>query len=68
MTDIFSPTDNTDNNIYKPNLSNQFNNMMKFQMINNALKFISFKSGNPSIDLFINGNLFFELINLFLKI
>ena len=55
MTDIFSPTDNTDNNFNRPNLSNQFNNMMKFQMINNALKFISFKSGNPSIDLFING-------------
>jgi len=54
MTDIFESPEPTPNN-YVPNLPNQFNNMMKFQMINNALKFISFKSGNINIDLFING-------------
>ena len=59
MTDIL-PFDNQ-NDISQPDISqsnllhNQFQNMMKFRLINNALSYITLKTGNHNIDLFLNG-------------
>jgi hypothetical protein len=36
-------------------LQNQFQNMMKFRMISNALSYINLKTGIHNIDLFLNG-------------
>jgi ATP-dependent 26S proteasome regulatory subunit len=36
-------------------LSSQMNNMMRFNLINNAIKYIQIKTGNKNIDLFFNG-------------
>jgi len=44
-----------DTNTYQNNMQSQFNNMMKFRMINNALSYLNINTGNKSIDLFING-------------
>ena len=58
MTDIL-PFDNLNDNentySSQNQLGNQFQAMMKFKMINNALSYISIKTGNTSIDLFLNG-------------
>ena len=56
MTDILqydNENDNHDNN--RNQLSNQFNNMMKFKLINNALSYLTLNTGNKNIDLFLNG-------------
>ena len=58
MTDYYDNTvikSNDSENNYTPNLSNQFNNMMKFQMINRAIGYLSLNTGNNNVDLFING-------------
>jgi len=39
---------------YKSNLSNQFNNMMKFQMINKSLRSINIVTGDKNFDLILN--------------
>jgi len=58
MTDILqydNENDNHDNNNNRNQLSNQFNNMMKFKLINNALSYLTLNTGNKNIDLFLNG-------------
>ena len=44
----------TDSNIGSDNLSTQMNSMMKFKLINNALSYLSIKTGNKNIDLFVS--------------
>jgi ATP-dependent 26S proteasome regulatory subunit len=57
MSDIlpYDDQDNTNDNIYKDRLTSQFQTMTKFRMINNALSYITFKTGNIGFDLFLNG-------------
>jgi ATP-dependent 26S proteasome regulatory subunit len=58
MTDILqydNENDNHDNHNNRNQLSNQFNNMMKFKLINNALSYLTLNTGNKNIDLFLNG-------------
>jgi hypothetical protein len=59
MTDTLSlenQSDNVDNSYSSSNqMGNQFQTMMKFRMISKALSYITFNTGNISIDLFING-------------
>jgi ATP-dependent 26S proteasome regulatory subunit len=43
-----------DSNIGNDNLSTQMNGMMKFKLINNALSYLTIKTGNNNIDLFIS--------------
>jgi ATP-dependent 26S proteasome regulatory subunit len=58
MSDIL-PFDNQDTNINNDQgsqnqLGNQFQTMIKFKMINNAISYLTFNTGNKNIDLFLN--------------
>jgi ATP-dependent 26S proteasome regulatory subunit len=57
MSDILPYDDqvDTNDNISRDRLTSQFQTMTKFRMINNALSYITFKTGNVGVDLFLNG-------------
>jgi len=56
MTDVLPFDDQIDNNNnFQHKLSSQFQTMTKFRMINNAISYITFNTGNINVDLFLNG-------------